>query len=269
MGRKIDITNQRFGRLIALKPIGTTKRGEVIWDCICDCGNHVSVICASLRSGNTKSCGCFKTDSTSKRGTNNLIGQRFGRLTVIKRVGSNQHGKAIWLCRCDCGKEKEVVSTHLTRSKDPIKSCGCYRKENTKKRFNKGGTTNIGNYLRTIVLDKTFTSTILKEVGCKCELTGKHGMLHIHHIVGFNTIVIQAHEHNNIEIKQAIQDYTDKELELLLEYVKKWHMTHREDLIVLEEEVHKMFHKLYGRGNNNREQFEEFKNKLINKEIAL
>ena len=191
-----------------------------------------------------------------------LTGQKFNRLTVVKYLS-----KSKWLCKCDCGNETIVLTGHLKSGH--TKSCGCYRKENTKKRFNKGGTTNIGNYLRTIVLDKTFTSTILKEVGCKCELTGKHGMLHIHHIVGFNTIVIQAHEHNNIEIKQAIQDYTDKELELLLEYVKKWHMAHREDLIVLEEEVHKMFHKLYGRGNNNREQFEEFKNKLINKEIAL
>ena len=52
----------------------------------------------------------------------NLIGQRFGKLTVIERNGS-RYNKAAWLCRCDCGNETTVVTNALTGCK--TKSCGC------------------------------------------------------------------------------------------------------------------------------------------------
>lgn len=50
-----------------------------------------------------------------------ITGQRFGRLTAIKRVGSDGHS-ALWLCGCDCGNEKIVTLSHL---KQGTKSCGC------------------------------------------------------------------------------------------------------------------------------------------------
>ena len=37
-----------------------------------------------------------------------LTGQRFGMLTVIKRVVKEGNRKPYWLCRCDCGREKVV-----------------------------------------------------------------------------------------------------------------------------------------------------------------
>lgn len=58
--------------------------------------------------------------------TTNLIGQRFGKLVVKKKVLSNGHG-ARWLCECDCGNYCEVDANHLKRNE--IQSCGCYRKE--------------------------------------------------------------------------------------------------------------------------------------------
>lgn len=59
----------------------------------------------------------------------NLSGMRFGRLSVITRAGSNRQNRALWLCRCDCGKETTVPSSCLTSGKS--KSCGCLRSENT------------------------------------------------------------------------------------------------------------------------------------------
>lgn len=53
-----------------------------------------------------------------------LTGQRFGRLTVIKRVPS-KNNNARWLCQCDCGNVTEVLGTTLRRGES--KSCGCYR----------------------------------------------------------------------------------------------------------------------------------------------
>jgi len=55
-----------------------------------------------------------------------LNGKRFGRLTVIARDGSHR-GKALWLCKCDCGNEKIAESCHLRTG--ATTSCGCYQKE--------------------------------------------------------------------------------------------------------------------------------------------
>jgi hypothetical protein len=55
-----------------------------------------------------------------------LMGKRFGYLTVIKRVGT-KFGYALWLCKCDCGNEKEISGNNLRKGN--TKSCGCYRKE--------------------------------------------------------------------------------------------------------------------------------------------
>lgn len=56
---------------------------------------------------------------------NDLTGQRFGRLTVIRKAGGKPLLK--WLCRCDCGAEKIVLGQSL-RNGDS-QSCGCLQKE--------------------------------------------------------------------------------------------------------------------------------------------
>jgi len=54
---------------------------------------------------------------------NNLTGQKFGRLTIIRRVKNDKHGKAQWLCQCNCGKQTIVHAAHLKSGN--TKSCGC------------------------------------------------------------------------------------------------------------------------------------------------
>ena len=46
-----------------------------------------------------------------------LTGQRFGRLVVIKREGSDKFKHSTWLCKCDCGNIKIVDSSHLKKRK--------------------------------------------------------------------------------------------------------------------------------------------------------
>lgn len=53
-----------------------------------------------------------------------LTGQRFGLLTVIQKTGSKPYGGYAYLCRCDCGTEREISSGSLSR-KNGIRSCGC------------------------------------------------------------------------------------------------------------------------------------------------
>lgn len=57
--RLIDITGQRFGRLVAIKRQGRDRHNCIIWICRCDCGEMTPVPRNNLRSGNTTSCGCL------------------------------------------------------------------------------------------------------------------------------------------------------------------------------------------------------------------
>lgn len=69
-----DLTNQRFGKLIAIKPIKHQNSDKYYWICKCDCGNIVEVRGTSLTNGNTQSCGCLKSKGES---TINLLLNKF------------------------------------------------------------------------------------------------------------------------------------------------------------------------------------------------
>lgn len=56
-----------------------------------------------------------------------ITGNVYGRLTAVKRVGMNKHGKATWLFRCSCGNSHEAVSGNVVHG--TTSSCGCLKKE--------------------------------------------------------------------------------------------------------------------------------------------
>lgn len=57
----------------------------------------------------------------------------FGRLTAIAREGSNQHGKAMWRCRCTCGDTCRVRGSDLLTGY--TRSCGCLRADSARQRI--------------------------------------------------------------------------------------------------------------------------------------
>ena len=59
MGKPLDLTGERFGRLVVLNREGSNKWNKVTWLCHCDCGRYKVIVGTSLQSGNTKSCGCL------------------------------------------------------------------------------------------------------------------------------------------------------------------------------------------------------------------
>ena len=61
----IDITDQRFGRLIAIKPTAKRLGNSIIWECKCDCKNICKVAAINLRKGHTQSCGCLFAETHS------------------------------------------------------------------------------------------------------------------------------------------------------------------------------------------------------------
>lgn len=117
-----NIIGQRFCRLVVLEE-DTNKPNSLI--CQCDCGQRKSVDRSNLILGKTKSCGCLQKESRYEK-VDDLTGQRFGMLTVIRRV-ENKGKQVRYLCRCDCGNEKIFHATNLKRGLST--SCGCFRKE--------------------------------------------------------------------------------------------------------------------------------------------
>lgn len=60
-----NLVNKRFGRLLVIKR-ETSLNGRTRWLCKCDCGKECVVRSSSLKSGNTKSCGCYRTENAKK-----------------------------------------------------------------------------------------------------------------------------------------------------------------------------------------------------------
>lgn len=67
MGRLIDLTGQKIGKLTVVKRAENTNHGAARWLCKCDCGNFTVVIGDELRKGSTRSCGCLAREITSNR----------------------------------------------------------------------------------------------------------------------------------------------------------------------------------------------------------
>lgn len=116
--RSVDITDHRFGKLVAVKRSGRDHLGKTLWECMCDCGNVVNIAQGNLHSGNSKSCGCEKYSYKDMRG------QSFGRLLVQELVG-RKNNVVVWRCVCKCGNVVEVKGTNLRSGHTT--SCGCSR----------------------------------------------------------------------------------------------------------------------------------------------
>lgn len=65
MKKLVDLTNQRFGMLIALKRV-QSKNGHTYWLCQCDCGNQKEIQTSHLTCGTVQSCGCQKVKNFNK-----------------------------------------------------------------------------------------------------------------------------------------------------------------------------------------------------------
>ena len=82
MGKFIDLTGKRFGRLTVIKRIDNNKFNQIRYLCQCDCGNKTIVIGCNLKSGHTQSCGCIMKGSCAKRAFK--MGKKYGYISGIK-----------------------------------------------------------------------------------------------------------------------------------------------------------------------------------------
>lgn len=171
MSRALDLTNQRFGKLVAIRRLNEKKRGCYLWECKCDCGNICKVVGSSLTCGNTKSCGCGKYDGLKKYNNEQSEkskipnGTRFGKLTVIEDIGFKPqiegHQRRWYRCQCDCGNTKEVMGNMLKAGQ--VSSCGLCN-------LNSIGEFNIINLLQEnhiSFLHDTYYQPLVEETGRK------------------------------------------------------------------------------------------------------
>lgn len=120
----------KFNKLTAVKFI--EKKNYIdMWEFKCDCGNTRICQIYPVINGKSKSCGCSKGQGLKGRGEKTFKkyeGKKINRLTPIMYIGPKGTDRTPrWLCRCECGVEKEVVNSKLLGGH--TKSCGCLSKE--------------------------------------------------------------------------------------------------------------------------------------------
>jgi len=125
---KIDLTGQRFNMWIVLEFSHKAKYGS-FWKCQCDCGNIRIISSGSLKSGNSKCCGCKRKHTKRvirkelKGYRIDLTGQMFGVWEVIEY---NKTKYGYWLCKCKCGNIRSIHSGDLKR-KGQSRICDCFK----------------------------------------------------------------------------------------------------------------------------------------------
>lgn len=110
----INEIGNRYWNLLVVEKVQEPKSRGARWVCLCDCGNRVLVYGSQLRRGKQKSCGCNKTKYRD------LLGKKFGKWLILKEIEGQRD--RMFLCRCDCGKEKTVFLASLVNGTS--KSCG-------------------------------------------------------------------------------------------------------------------------------------------------
>lgn len=130
-----DLTGKTFGDLKvigrAADRISVNGSKSTMWNCECVCGQICCVGASALIRGATRSCGCRKGKQISEAKIHDISGQTFGLLTAVRIAEMKPRGdgrrRAMWECRCRCGKTCVVALDSLVSGN--TQSCGCYKSQ--------------------------------------------------------------------------------------------------------------------------------------------
>jgi len=104
VGKFIDLTNRRFGKLLVTRRNDCSKFKFVWWECLCDCGKISIVPSQSLREGRTKSCGCEQGGKTHGLGgsyVSSIWSRMIGRCYNSNSLDYYRYGgRGIRVCEC-------------------------------------------------------------------------------------------------------------------------------------------------------------------------
>lgn len=141
----LDLVGKRFGHLVVILklPNRILPNGNEAsnWLCRCDCGNEIECIGSILNSG--KKIACNSVCSKKYKAVTELVGKKFGRLTVVEVFDSEIDSKhSSRKCRCICERGNEVVVCSSSLKRENTKSCGCLQLESASRVNVKHGGTN-------------------------------------------------------------------------------------------------------------------------------
>ena len=238
VSKREDLTGQLFGRWLAvdINWKRTKETGYTYWNVVCtNDANKGCVSGSSLKSGKSKSCGCWNMEVLHQKGKNN----------------HNWKEKEIIICK-QCGEEKEVIPSKKDTQFCSTKCKNKWLSENIKGKNNpcwKNGITPFYNKIRTSKKSREFTQKILKEANYTCLISKEINVaLHVHHIEGFARIL----EENNITTREEAENceelWDESKVVVLSE---EWHLGEKIDNPLA-------FHRLYGKHNFTEEDFYEW-----------
>ena len=188
-----------------------------------------------------------------KRGLNPIFSEKdFGGCNKKMEFTCNKHPNTI----------QEISYNSLSVTKNGCKLC--FDKTGRNSHAWKGGITPLVRNMRSKL--KEWSLNKLKESKYTCALSNNiGGKLVVHHIKNFHTILEEVLLTLDLKIYHDISNYSPDEL---LQIKNKLVELHKNcEYVVLCENLHKLFHKLYGKKNNTIEQFLEFKKRYENCEF--
>ena len=124
----------------------------------------------------------------------------------------------------------------------------------------KSGYTSLQSFVRSQL--HSWKRAVMSENGFKCYLSGVSNNLVVHHCYGFNLLFDETIENTGFEIKENFEDYTDAELNKFFDDFFELQESYSE-YVVISEDIHILFHKEYGYGDNTPEQWAEFEKKYL------
>lgn len=199
MPKALNLINERFGKLTVLNKADNYKN-RTAWLCQCDCGEQIVVTTKNLRNGTVRSCGCLKRKQ--------LIGEKFGQLTVLKATQERRHGSVVWECKCDCGNVTYATTEGL-RAGDNV-SCGCRNK--AKEKFAKTYKVDLTNKkfgLLTVLSATDMRASNGNQIWkCQCEC-GNIAYISTNHLQTGNTKscgCLQGNSYGERKIKQLLEN---------------------------------------------------------------
>ena len=165
-----DLTGRRYGRLTVCREIKQAEKSRRhYWLCRCDCGKEKTVEESHLKTGHTKSCGCYRKELPSSRRID-LTGRQFGRLKVLEEADNSNRTGEYWKCVCSCGRLIEVSKESLCAGK--TKSCGCLQAETRKKNMKKAIHFVGGTCLERIANQKNTAKQVATEASTSGRIPG-------------------------------------------------------------------------------------------------
>jgi len=244
----------------------TYKNAESYMDFICN--KHINKGVQSIKYGNFKykdqDCKYCSWDKLSKdkRRDFSEVQDLFKDKKVILLSKEEDYINNQSPLEYECPIHKGIIQTKTYEAM--LHSYGCnlcsydmHKGENNP--MWKGGFSEINSILRDSITEWKKESMIASNY--KCVVTNKRFDV-IHHLYGFDKIFNEIFDNLNIEKRRFINEYSDEELVLVRNECSRLHKIHGVG-VCLTGDIHALFHKVYGYGENNIEQFNEFKENYI------